>query len=144
MSVLTIAIVSCTFIWAGFVSSISFMEAWLKFRAPGVTLRAGLSIGRQVFSALNKVECVFAFAISAMLLLTGTVLPHTWIFAIPLVMLLVQTILILPILNSRTDAILNFRLVPPSQIHFYFVIAEVAKVISLILFAALTCATRLI
>ena len=39
----TLAILS-TFIWIGFVSAISFMEAWLKFRASGVTLPIGLGI----------------------------------------------------------------------------------------------------
>ena len=49
-------LIGIAFIWAGFVCAISFMEAWLKFRAPGVTLPVGLSIGRLIFSALNKVE----------------------------------------------------------------------------------------
>ena len=43
-------------LWLGFVLSISFMEAWLKFQAEGVTQIIGLSIGRLVFNALNKVE----------------------------------------------------------------------------------------
>jgi len=43
----------------GFVLSISFMEAWLKFQAEGVTQAIGLSIGRLVFGALNKVEWFF-------------------------------------------------------------------------------------
>ena len=52
-----IAIISI-FIWLGFVGAISFMEAWIKFQAPGVTLPVGLGIGRLVFAALNKVEWV--------------------------------------------------------------------------------------
>jgi len=48
--------------WAGFVSSISFMEAWLKFQAPGVTLPIGLSIGKKVFTALNRMEWLFLLA----------------------------------------------------------------------------------
>ncbi|RYG21549.1 MAG: hypothetical protein EOO07_02375, partial [Chitinophagaceae bacterium] len=55
--------VICTFTWIGFVCAISFLEAWLKFRAPGVTLPIGLGIGRLVFAALNKVEWIFAVAI---------------------------------------------------------------------------------
>jgi len=39
----------CTFVWIGFVCAISFMEAWLKFRAPGITVPLGLGIGRLVF-----------------------------------------------------------------------------------------------
>lgn len=52
-----------TFLWIGFVCAISFMEGWLKFRAPGITLPLGLGIGKLVFNALNKVEWVFAIAI---------------------------------------------------------------------------------
>jgi uncharacterized membrane protein (DUF485 family) len=53
----------CTFLWIGFVCAISFMEAWLKFRAPGITVPLGLGIGRLVFNALNKVELVFALIV---------------------------------------------------------------------------------
>lgn len=31
-------------VWSGCIVAISFMESWLKFRAPGVTLPTGLSI----------------------------------------------------------------------------------------------------
>jgi hypothetical protein len=55
------------FFWAGFVCSISFMEAWLKFRAPGVTLPVGLSIGKLVFTALNRMEWVFVFILMVLL-----------------------------------------------------------------------------
>ena len=53
----------CTFLWIGFVCAISFMEAWLKFRAPGISVPLGLGIGRLVFNALNKVELVFALIV---------------------------------------------------------------------------------
>lgn len=56
------------FLWLGFVFAISFMEAWIKFRAPGMTLQIGLGIGRLVFNALNKIEikviCFTIFGIS--------------------------------------------------------------------------------
>jgi hypothetical protein len=38
-----------TFVWLGMVLAISFLEAPLKFRAPGVTIPVGLGIGRLVF-----------------------------------------------------------------------------------------------
>jgi hypothetical protein len=44
------------FVWLGMVLAISFLEAPLKFRAPGVTLSIGLGIGRLVFRALNAAE----------------------------------------------------------------------------------------
>src|SRR6478735_1965752 len=51
-------------LWLGMVVAISFLEAPIKFRAPGVTLPVGLGIGRLVFKALNGVEI-------ALLLLLG-------------------------------------------------------------------------
>ncbi len=52
--------VAATFVWLGMVLAISFIEAPLKFRAPGVTLQIGLGIGRLVFRALNGVELLLA------------------------------------------------------------------------------------
>ena len=52
--------VALTFVWLGMVLAISFLEAPLKFRAPDVTIRIGLGIGRLVFTALNAVETVLA------------------------------------------------------------------------------------
>ncbi|WP_407690773.1 hypothetical protein [Saccharothrix syringae] len=43
-------------LWLGMAPAISFPEAPLKFRAPGVTVAIGLGIGRIVFRALNVVE----------------------------------------------------------------------------------------
>ena len=41
--------------WLGMVAAISFLEAPIKFSAPGVSLAIGLGIGRKVFTALNAV-----------------------------------------------------------------------------------------
>ena len=53
---------AATFVWLGMVLAISFLEAPLKFRAPGVTIPIGLGIGRLVFRALNTAEVVLAVA----------------------------------------------------------------------------------
>jgi hypothetical protein len=54
------AAVAVTFVWLGMVLAISFLEAPLKFRAPGVDLRIGLGIGRLVFRAPNAAEAALA------------------------------------------------------------------------------------
>ena len=56
-------------LWLGMVLAISFLEAPLKFRAPGLDLRVGLAIGRLVFRALNAVEVVLAVVVLAGLVL---------------------------------------------------------------------------
>ncbi len=68
--------IAVTFTWLGMVVAISFLEAPLKFRAPGVTVRFGLGIGRLVFRALNITEMVWAALLIAGLLIDGP--PAGW------------------------------------------------------------------
>jgi len=129
-------IVVATFVWIGFVCAISFMEAWLKFRAPGMNLQLGLGIGRLVFNALNKVELVMAVAILVNLLFSKS--PYNeWqnlFFVVPLVILLLQTFYLLPALDQRAGVIISGDNVAPSSLHFYYVGMEAVKVVSLIIY----------
>lgn len=120
--------------WAGFVSSISFMEAWLKFQAPGVTLPIGLGIGKKVFTALNHMEWLFLLAY--LLVLFFAVKPKkSEIFIVSItvaVILVIQTFFLLPALVERANQIINGHSVGKSLVHLLFGILEVIKVTSLI------------
>jgi hypothetical protein len=126
----------CAFLWIGFVSAISFMEAWLKFRAPGITIPLGLGIGRLVFSALNKVEWVLALAILINLFLFGSKLWSRKIalLYLTLILLILQTFWLLPLLDARAELHIQNQIVPPSNLHFYYVGMEVVKVVCLSIF----------
>lgn len=124
---------AATFLWIGFFSAISFMEAWLKFRAPGISIPLGLGIGRLVFSALNKVEWVFA------LLIILSMWNHknsifnfqNVFFYVPVFILLVQTFWLLPALDARAELHIQGENVPNSNLHFYYVGLEIIKLICL-------------
>ncbi|PZX65971.1 hypothetical protein [Hydrotalea sandarakina] len=134
---------AAVFIWIGFIGAISFMEAWLKFRAPGVTLSIGLGIGRLVFAALNKVEWVIAFVIIAVFIyLSFNIQSHKlflkdigftffWIICL----LLAQTFWLLPKLDKRAQLIMAGETLPANSLHIFFVAAECIKVVLLIYFA---------
>lgn len=129
-------IIIAVFLWAGFICAISFMESWLKFRAPGLTMPVGLSVGKLVFSALNKVEWFFAIVIVAGIFLNRSALvslDEIWLLIIA-VILIVQTAWLLPALNTRAMAIISGKTLPKSSLHWYFVIAEFVKLSALILF----------
>ena len=79
-----------TFVWLGLVLAISFLEAPLKFRAPGVTLQIGVGIGRLVFRALNTVEALLAVGILIALVAGHPPVGFIVAFAIVVVGLLVQ------------------------------------------------------
>lgn len=121
------------FLWAGFVCAISFMEAWLKFRAPGITLPLGLGIGRLVFGALNKMELLFALIISATFIYNRKISywVKKWHYALPLLLLLFHTLYLLPALDARAELIIHGEQVPPSSLHLIYVGTELVKVISL-------------
>lgn len=130
-----VAVVS-TFIWIGFVCAISFMEAWLKFQAPGITVPLGLGIGRIVFAALNKVEWVLAPLILFDLLFSkGTIFRwNTVAYLIPVILLVIQTLWLLPALDARAQLHMDGVDVSPSNLHLGFIAAEIIKVTSLITF----------
>ncbi|WP_010663181.1 hypothetical protein [Marinilabilia salmonicolor] len=127
------AVIILTF-WAGAVSSISFMEAWIKFQAPGVTLPIGLGIGMKVFRALNFIEWALLVAYSAILVLSFRKLSLVVksLSIVLMLVLLVQTFVLLPALSERALMIIDGKQVDDSLVHLYYVILEVVKVTSLI------------
>ncbi|MDH6193460.1 heme/copper-type cytochrome/quinol oxidase subunit 4 [Mycobacterium frederiksbergense] len=128
--------VAVTFCWLGMVLAISFIEAPLKFRAPGVTLQIGLGIGRLVFRALNSVETVFAVAIIATFAVHRPSTAVIVAFAVAIVALAVQLIAVRPKLTQRSDAVLAVapgeEAAGRSQAHYYYVGFELIKVITVL------------
>lgn len=128
--------IAVIFVWLGMVLAISFVEAPLKFRAPGVSLQVGLGIGRLVFRALNSIEVAFA-----VVLVVGLAIERpSWLAVIAggaaVVTLAAQLIAVRPALNRRSDVVLA---TPPGQapagrsrVHYVYVALELVKVIGLI------------
>ena len=123
-------------VWLGFVLSISFMESWLKFRAKGLTLPVALAIGSLVFRALNIVEWTLAAILCFTLLACG--LPSAdgrlYAFVAVTAILMLQTFLLLPRLRQRARVLAEGGKNPASGFHLWYVIFEVLKVATLILF----------
>lgn len=131
MNYISIAVI---LFWAGFVSSISFMEAWLKFRIEGVTLNIGLRIGKRIFRALNRMEWLFIASYSISMIFQFNIL-NTLIVILSILLLVIlasQTFYLLPRLEKRIDLILARENVMKSKLHLYFITAEILKVSSLI------------
>ena len=114
-------ITSAAFMWAGCIIAISFMEAWLKFIAPCVTLSIGLGIGKLVFHALNRMECVFAAVILGCYLINNPVKETSalLLMIIATSILLVQTFWLLPALNERATAVINGKEISPSNLELF-------------------------
>jgi hypothetical protein len=120
------------FTWLGMVLAISFLEAPLKFRAPDVTLRVGLGIGRLVFRALNTVELVLAGVLVVVAAVGGVPGSLLASVVVAVVVLVVQLVAIRPVLNKRSDRVLAGADVPRSRTHLVYVATEVVKVAALV------------
>lgn len=123
-----------TFVWAGMVVGISFLEAPVKFTAPSVTRAVGLDVGRHVFAALNKVELGLA-VLAFLFFVTGWPrLVVRWTAAGVAGILLIQTIWLLPALRAQATAIIAGELEHGSKyVHVAYVVLEVLKVVGLVI-----------
>ncbi|HYG40866.1 MAG TPA: hypothetical protein VD908_19715 [Cytophagales bacterium] len=124
------------FLWIGFVCAISFLEAWLKFRAPGITVSLGLGIGRLVFNALNKIEWVFAIAVFAAIFFSNdpVVSIENSLYFLPLILLCIQTFWLLPALDAIAELHIQGKSLPRSTLHYYYIGMELTKVVCLFIF----------
>ena len=122
------------FVWLGMILAISFLEAPLKFRAPGVTHVIGLGIGRLVFRALNAVESVFALAVALAVASGEDAVGAAAVTgcAIAVAALIGELALVRPRLKRRSDLVLAGHTGTRSQAHYAYVAFEVVKVLGLI------------
>ncbi|WP_063036874.1 hypothetical protein [Nocardia pseudovaccinii] len=119
-------------LWLGMVLAISFLEAPLKFRAPGITVPIGLGIGRLVFRALNIVETVLAaLLIVATLVVVPSGAVRIWLGSAAAI-LAIQLLAVRPLLTRRSNRVLAGAEVPRSHAHYWYVGLEVVKVVGLI------------
>lgn len=130
-------------LWFGMVAAISFIEAPLKFQAPGITIPLGLGIGRLVFFALNVAEGVILIALAAVTLwprvapgLRATRAQIGALAAVALVFL-AKILLIRPPLNARTDLVLAGADPGQSPWHYVYIAADVTTMVLLIVLAVI-------
>ncbi|MFV0427636.1 MAG: hypothetical protein ACK5KU_11480 [Beutenbergiaceae bacterium] len=120
-------------LWLGMVLAISFLEAPLKFRAPGITIPLGLGIGRLIFRALNTVETALALVLVVALIFGSASLTTIVAAGTAMAMLLAQIVAVRPRLSKRADTVLaggphDKR----SHAHLWYVGLEVIKAAALI------------
>lgn len=147
MSAAAAVSVAVVFTWLGMVLAISFLEAPLKFRAPEVTVRIGLGIGRLVFRALNGIEAAFGLVLVVTALVAtvggaggGLAAGVIIAGAVALATLLVQLAVVRPRLNRRSDRVLAGEDAPRSRGHLAYVALETVKVAALLVTGVLLLA----
>jgi hypothetical protein len=124
--------IAIPFVWFGMVAAISFMEAPLKFQAPGITIPLGLGIGRLIFWTLNKIEIVLAIVMLLSLLLNKPRRRFALIaFGSVAVILLLETVWLLPLLDARATDVINGTTAPFSNLHLVYIVFDAIKLLLL-------------
>jgi hypothetical protein len=123
---------SVAFVWLGLVLGISFLEAPLKFHAPGITLPLGLGIGRLVFRALNSCELVLAVMLVAARATGGGRAAGVPLACALLLVLLVQVLALRPGLDRRAQAVIDGAERTASHRHVAYIALELVKVLLLL------------
>ncbi len=120
-----------SFIWIGFILSISFMESWVKFRAESLDLPTALDVGRHVFGALNGVERVFSVFLMVVVFYryTDKVIVATGVLIFTFIV--AQSGYLLPELDENAQLIIQGMQPQESSVHMTYVVMEVLKVSAL-------------
>lgn len=127
-------------VWLGLIIGISLIEAPLKFTAPGITIPLGLGIGRLVFGVMNWVELVIAVILLWALLKSGVDRAYRSVACGLIAVLIIKVIVILPLLNQRTDAVLAGVDDGGSALHLFYIAADGLLIVGLV--TALVLAVR--
>ena len=130
-------------LWFGMVAAISFIEAPLKFQAPGITIPLGLGIGRLVFAALNVAEgltllalTILSFWPAAFRIAGARVMVWFGLVAV----YAVKIAFVRPPLNARTDLVLQGE--DPGQSPWHYVYIACDGITMLLLVVAAVLAAR--
>jgi hypothetical protein len=119
-------------IWLGLIIGISLIEAPLKFTAPGITIPLGLGIGRLVFAAMNWVELVIAVILLWSILKSGIDRAYRAVTCGLIGVLIIKVLVIRPLLNKRTDAVLAGVDDGGSAMHLFYIAADGLLIVGLV------------
>ena len=124
-------------VWLGMIIAIDFIEAPLKFQAPGITIPLGLGIGRLVFTAMNAVEAVLAIAIAVALWRSASDRLERWLAGGLAAIVVVKLAVLRPLLAARTDAVVAGVDGGGSMTHYLYIAADGVLFVLLVWFVVL-------
>ncbi len=119
-------------IWFGMTAGVSLLATSARFSAPTITRPIALDVGQVVFAALNKAEFV-ALIMLLIVVLVSDKAKTLWAGCGALALiLLAQSMWLLPELSARTQQIIAGTEPAPSYVHGAYSILELCKLLLLL------------
>lgn len=115
------------FTWFGMTAGVSLLATPVRFSAPTITRAIGLDIGRVVFAVLNKAELAALILLLVIARTTGRARRWWGICAALALIVLIQSIWLLPELAARAEMVVSGVEPPPSYLHASYSILELLK-----------------
>ncbi len=119
-------------LWAGIVMGVSFIAAPVKFLAPSLTLPVALDVGRATFGISVRVELGMAVTLVALAVWAYGWEAKSVAATAVLAALLVQVIVLLPLLDARTQAVIAGQTLAPSWHHVAWIVADASRLLLLL------------
>lgn len=120
------------FTWFGMTAGISLLATPLRFSAPTITRPIALDVGRVVFAALNKAEFVALILLLIVVRIAGFAKAMWAACCVLALILIAQSMWLLPELAARTQQIIEGIEPPPSFVHGAYSILELSKLLLLL------------
>jgi hypothetical protein len=127
----------------GMIAAISFIEAPLKFLAPGITIELGLGIGRLVFTALNISTVVLMVVLTVACMRPRVSRGEFGVLIALWAVVVLEVLVVRPMLNARTDAVLAGTADSGSILHYLYIACDVAILGLLVAFVVLAARSLL-
>jgi hypothetical protein len=119
-------------IWFGMTAGVSLLATPVRFSAATITRPIGLDVGQVVFAALNKAEFVALIILLVLVRVSGKA-RQLWAGCGALALILIaQSMWLLPELSARTQQIIAGGVPPPSYVHGAYSILELSKLLLLL------------
>ena len=115
------------FVWFGMTAGVSMLATPARFAAPTITRAIALDVGRVVFAVLNKAELI-ALIVLLIVVRVSKLSRQWWPFtAVLALIVMAQSVWLLPELAERTAQIVAGMEPPPSIAHAAYSILELTK-----------------
>jgi hypothetical protein len=119
-------------IWFGMTAGVSLLATPARFSASTITRSIALDVGQVVFAALNKAEFVALIILLILVRVSGKA-RELWAGCGALTLILItQSMWLLPKLSARTQQIIAGVEPPPSYVHGAYSILELSKLLLLL------------
>lgn len=121
-----------SFIWSGMILGISFFEAWVKFKTPGLTKEVGLEVGRTVFKFFHFLQWLL-LGILTLIFLTRPMVIQGIVLLSLFSLLSSQIFWVFPKLCLDVDLIRSGNTAKHPQYHLLYGVIEVLKIALLLI-----------